>query len=178
MTTLSNVWVNGDGLAVKFGKEEGTVGKIGDHADTWGPLNVSEVHFDYTDIPSLANILVAPQGILDYTTVIPAGSRIQEVRIWAETAATSGGSATLDVGLIQMDFATELDYNGLIAALALTAVDTAGEQTVLNKGSTSAGALIGTTTSVDGFLTVNYNTASFTAGKFIVQVMYYKPIST
>lgn len=177
MTTLSNVWVNGDGLAVKFGREEGLVGKVGEFEDTFGGLTDLQVHFDYTDIPLLSAILTAPQGILDYTVNVPKGARIQEVKITCETAATGSG-ATLDVGFIQGDFATELDYNGLIAAMPLASADAAGEQLVLNVGSTYAGALIGTTLTADGWLTVNYNTAAFTAGKWLVEVRYYLPISS
>lgn len=170
MTVLSNVWTNADGLFVKFGAEEGAVGKVGSYEDTWGQLLAMTLHIDYTDI-------AASPAIMDYTTVLPAGSRVYKVEVLCETAAT-GTNAVLNVGLIQMDGSTELDYNGLIAAVPLTSIDAAGEQYDAILAATYAGALIGTTTSVDGFFTADYDTAAFTAGKWVVTVWYYKTLTT
>jgi hypothetical protein len=180
MTTLANVWINPDGLAVKFGAEEGAVGKVASFEDMVGSLQHMIVHFDYTDIPSLANVVstTVANGILDYTTVVPKGSRIHQVKLWAETAMV-GVNATLDVGFVQMDYVTELDYNGLVAAAPTTVLEDAGAQLVLVEDSTYAGALIGTTlTTQDGIFTVNYNTAAFTAGKIILEVSYYVTMTT
>lgn len=172
MTVLSNVWVNGDGLAVRYGTEEAAVGRVGSYEDTIAGLQVAEFHFDYTDLSATDG-----SGILDYTSPLLKGTRIQQVKVICETAATGAG-AVMNVGLIKENFSTELDFNGLVAALPLASADAAGEQIILNVGSTYAGALIGTTLSEDGWVTVDYDTAAFTAGKWLVEVYYYTPITT
>lgn len=180
MSTLTNVWVNPDGLAVKFGAEEGAVGKVASFEDTLGTRQVAVIHFDYTDIPALANVVSTSvaNGILDYTTVIPKGSRIDSVDIINETAAV-GVNATLDIGFVKDDYTTEYDYNGLVAVFPTTSQNADGTRTGIKVGTaTYAGALLGTTLAFDGVVTVDYNTAAFTAGKWIVEIYYYLPITT
>jgi hypothetical protein len=106
--------------------------------------------------------------------LIPGGSRIESVEVIAEVAAV-GATATLDVGLVRLDRTTEIDFNGLVAALAVTSIDAAGERSALYPGVTGAGALVGTTTAFPGYITANRNTANFTAGKVIVRVNWYRP---
>lgn len=170
MTVLSNVWVNSDGLAVKFGTEEAAIGRAASVEDTFGELQMSTVHFDYTDVAATAQIL-------DYTSPLIKGTRIASVHVLCETAATGSG-AVLNIGLIKEDFSTELDYNGLIAAVPLASIDAAGEVYDGIVGATYTGALVGTTLTEDGWLTVDYDTAAFTAGKWVVTVRYYTPVTT
>lgn len=180
MTNLLNVWVNPDGLAVKFGAEEGAVGKVTSFEDTWGTMNIASFHFDFTDVPALANVVSTSvaNGILDYTTAIPKGSRIMDVKIITETAAVGSG-ATLDIGFVKDDYTTEYDYNGLVAVYPTTSMNADGSEAVIQVGTaTYAGALLGTTLAFDGVPTVDYNTAAFTAGKWIVEIRYYVPITT
>ena len=54
----------------------------------------------------------------------------------------------------------------------MTAIDTAGETNVIRKGSTGAGALIGTTLTNAGLLVADYDTAAFTAGEVVVRIRY------
>lgn len=161
------VWTNNDGLLVKFGTEEATRG-AGGHVKSVGPLDVVEVEFLLTGLGVSASIV-------DQHVVIPSGSRIEKVEVVAETAATSGGSAALNVGLIRLDRSTELDYDGLVAALALASIDAEGDVVTLIQGGTSRGALVGTTLANAGVLTADYDTAAFTAGKVVVRVHFYRP---
>lgn len=163
-------WYNADGLLVKFGTEEATVGKTGGYRIA-GPTQVAELVLD--DM----TLLSATATIQDYNLVLPKGYRIEKVTVQVKTAATSGGAAVLNVGLSRTDTTTELDYNGLIAALALTAIDAVGEETELVVGSTGAGALIGTVLANNGYFTVDYDTAAYTAGKIIVRVYYSKDVA-
>lgn len=165
-------WLNDDGLFVKFGTEEATVSKGGTY-NVLGPLQVSELKADYDDFGSSAAIPESSNG--SYGVGIPSGVRIEKVEVIAETACTSGGSATIDIGLIRYDRSTELDYNGLVAALPLASINADGEKTELTVGSTYVGALVGTTTAYAGLLTVNYGTAALTAGKVALRVYYYNP---
>lgn len=159
-------WMNGDGLFVKLGTSEGTVGNAGEYT-TLGPLR----HIEVT-IPALTALTTTP-AILDDNTWLPKNARIERVDLVTVTAATSAGSATLDIGLQKEDRSTQLDYDGLVAALAKTAYDAAGETNQINVGSTGAGALIGTSlTDTKGYITANYTTAAFTAGKLVVRIYY------
>lgn len=160
-------WTNNDGLVVKFATEEATLGKGGSYEDHLAQLRITELVVDATAIPALASVA---SSIPDMHITIPSNHYIEKIEVIADVACTSGGSATLDFGLIRLDQSTELDYNGFVAALALTAIDTAGEFNSITKGGTGAGALIGTQLSNAGILTVNYNTAAFTAGRLRLRV--------
>ncbi len=162
-----STWTNNDGLRVKFDITEGETG-AGGQVMSYGNVSVVELEILGTEIGSSA-------AVIDDHTVIPSGAIIKEVEVVAEDAFTSGGSATLDVGLIRLDRSTELDYNGLVAALALTAIDAEGDVVSLVQGSTGHGALVGTTLANAGLVTVNYGTAAYTAGKAVIRVHYYMP---
>jgi hypothetical protein len=125
---------------------------------------------DMTDLGTTA-------AIQDYNVVVPKNARIEKVEVITQTAVTSGGSATLNVGLKRTDNSTELDYDGLVAALALASFNSAGETVALTVGSTSAGALIGTTLAYNGYLTVDYDTAAFTAGAIRVRVYFTRDLA-
>jgi hypothetical protein len=159
-------WYNSDGLYIKFGTDEATVGKAGSY-EFDGPQRYLEL------IISPMTGLGTAAAIQSDSVIVPAGAVIQEVHTIANTACTSGGSAVLNVGLIKTDRTTEIDYDGIIAAAALTTIDATGEITKLVKGSTGAGALIGTTIGANpGLLTADYDTAAFTAGKVTIRIFY------
>jgi len=160
-------WLNSDGLYLEFGTAKATANTAGEYITT-GALREIEVKIDLTTLGT-------SPAIQSDTVFIPAGVRIEEVEIVTQTAATSGGSAVLNVGLIQTDRSTAIDVDGLIAAIAITSHDAAGEKTVLRVGSTGAGALIGTTTANVGMLVADYDTAAYTAGVIYVRIRYYRP---
>lgn len=161
------IWYNNDGLRIKLGVDEAKVTRGGEYS-TMGEFREYEVRFGLT-------ALATTEAIQAYGVLVPAGFFIEEVEVVASVAATSGGSATLDVGLIRQNTTTTYDDDGLVAALALTAIDAAGEKTVLRVGSTGAGAFIGTTLANTGLITASYNTAAFTAGEVTVRVKGYVP---
>jgi len=161
-------WTNSDGLYVKFGTEEATVGTAGEHSDLIGPEHVHEVVITLTSLGTAA-------ARLDEHVAIPAGARITKIKVINEVAATSGGSATLNFGLQRLDRSTELDYDGFLAAAPLADYNLAGETKEYIIGVTGVGALVGTTLANPGYLTADYDTAAFTAGKLRVQLFWYKP---
>lgn len=161
------VWTNSDGLRINFGVDEATAGTAGEYRND-ALERMVEVVINCTPLGTAA-------AIQDQFVTIPAGVRISAIKIITETAVTSGGSATLNVGLQRLDRTTELDYDGFVAALALASFNAAGETVTLTNGVTSAGALVGTTTANPGYITADYDTAAFTAGRIRVQVYYYKP---
>lgn len=163
------VWNNSDGLIVKFHRELGTVTKAGE----FGTVADGDQHVVEMSLNPLTALTTTAGTVQDQHVIIPANARIEKVEIITVTAATSGGAATLDFGLQRLDRTTELDYDGLIAAAALTTIDTIGETTVLTKGSTGAGALVGTTIGSNaGVLVARYNTAAFTAGALKIKVYW------
>jgi hypothetical protein len=159
-------WLNADSLYLKRGVEKTVANKAGEYRFD-GPLHCEEVVINLTAVGTNSTIL-------SDVTAIPAGVRIEEVEVVVTTAAT-GATAVLNVGLIRTDRTTVYDADGFIAALALTAIDAAGEKTVLRVGSTGAGAFIGTTLANTGLLVADWDTAAFTAGQIVVRIYYYKP---
>lgn len=162
-------WTNNDGLIVKFGTEQGTAGKAGEYS-TLGPVRLTEVLIDLTALGTAA-------AVLDEHVSFPSGARIERVEIINQTAATSAGSAVLNIGLQRLDRTTELDYDGFVAAAALATFNVAGERNTLDIGSTGVGALVGTTLAHAGVLTADYDTAAFTAGVVRVRISWTKVLS-
>jgi hypothetical protein len=161
-------YLDNDGLLRKYGTESAEPVAGGEYC-TYGPLHEIEIKIDLTDLGSSSAIVDGVDNIF-----FPKNARIEEVEIVVHTAATSAGSATLDIGLVKAsDRSTAIDADGLVAAMAKTALDAAGEKTVLRVGGTGAGALIGTTNSNIGHFVANYGTAAFTAGVIYVRVKYY-----
>lgn len=165
-------YMDQSGLYVKTGLEQ-TVPLTGGSYRTYGELREVEIVLDLTKAPLLsAGPLIVNDEIFFPTSVI-----VQEVEIYTNTAAT-GSTATLDIGLMNVDRSTEIDFNGFIAALAQssTNLSTAGNKTVYTKGSTGAGALIGgSAIATSGYICMNYNTAAFTAGNIRVRIRYFRP---
>lgn len=163
-------WTNSDGLFINLGVTEATLGKGGSYEDYVGGSQCIEFVVQYTDVP-----LTTPT-IIDQMVTLPSGVILESVELIAETAVTSGGAATIDFGLQRLDRTTELDYNGIVAALAITALNAAGKRVVIQNGSTGAGALFnGTATSNAGVFTFNALTAALTAGKIRVKLYFYRP---
>lgn len=163
-------WINSDGLRVRFGVEEAWVTRGGEVSPN-GELLQIIFKVPLTSAATGSALIPRTQGI-----VFPAGLRIDEVEIRTDTAATSGGSAALNIGLNRLDTTTAIDADGLAAAVALATHDAAGEKNVLRVGSTGAGALIGTTLANPGVLVFDYDTAAYTAGELTVTVRGYMPM--
>ena len=158
-------WNNDDGLYIKFGTDEATAG-IGGHVSTADDYQMVSVEVDLTT-------LAATAGILDDNVWVPANARIDKVEVIVETAADSAGdAAVLNVGLIRKDRSTEIDYDGLVAAMVQGNIDAAGETQEVVIGHTYVGADVGTTTANAGYITADYDTAAFTAGVVLIRVFY------
>jgi hypothetical protein len=159
-------WFNNDGLLLKFGVDEGAATVAGE-VPTAGIHRQVEVRIDLTKLST------ATQLILADTTFAAKNARIEEVEVEVESGATSGGAATLDFGIVRNDRTTELDFDGFVAAAALTTIDTAGKRLTLIRGSTGAGALIGTTLANPGYFVAKAGTAVFTGGVLKARVKFY-----
>jgi hypothetical protein len=163
-------WLNKDGLYIKFGPEQAVPNKTGGYADPAdGTQSVLELDIDLTAVGS-------SPAIVSDVHWLPAYARIEKVEVTVLEVA-DGANATLNMGLQKKDRATEIDYNGILADVPETDLD-AAEGTVYSwTTSTSGGAgnLVGATAGVGpdpGYITVDYDTAAFTAGRIKVKLFY------
>ena len=159
-------WHNSDGLYIKYGTEKTTAGKAGE----FSPDNdLHEVQLILT-----LSELTATETIQSDTVILPAGARIQEVETVTHTAAATG--TAIDLGLIRTDRSTELDYDGLLAALPTASMNAAGEKNIFSDNTTYDGALVGTTLAYSGYISASRTDATaFTAGVIRVKIRYYMP---
>jgi len=163
---MANTWLTNDKLFLKYGPTL-AVPNVAGEEDLDGPLHCISIKLDLTKVTATdGSYYVSDQVFL------PKNARIAQVDVVVQTAAT-GTNAVLNLGLVNTDRATEIDYNGLIAALPVTSMTPAGTTTRLNTGSTYAGALIGATNSTVGYIVADYDTAAFTAGVVYIRVYYY-----
>lgn len=163
------LWRNSDGLYVKIGTTEAEVVRGGE-LSTLGALQEIEQVIDLTTLAT-GSALVADSypGV-----VIPKDFFFTEIEVTNEVAATSGGSATLNLGLVRItDASTEIDNDGILAVAPLADFNTAGEVKTYRIGVTGVGALIGTATSLAGYLVADWDTAAFTAGRIRVTIRGY-----
>jgi len=158
-------WFNSDGLLVKSGTDEATPSLAGEYEDGYGNEHIIEAIVPYNKFEAFGT-----DTILSDTLVIPDGARITSAKIYVDTAFTSGGSATLIVGLKRIDRSTAYDNDGLVASTAVASL-TSGATI------TGSGALVNTTLAYDALLTATVGTANFTAGKAKIVVTYYKATS-
>lgn len=159
-------WYNSDGLYVKFGQEEGQAAVLGE-------VRTASVNRELVLTLDLTT-LASTDTILDYTTYLPKDAFIELVTVETLTNATSGGSATLSVGLYKSDTTTAISATALVAAMPITTIGAAGTRTTLTLGSTGAGAKIGSTPGFPALLSAKYGTAAFTAGVVSIRIQWSK----
>lgn len=152
-------WTNADGLKVRFNAEE-VENKTGNQY-VGGPLRSLVVDLDYADLPVAAD---ADQR----QAYIPAGAYITEAYLLVDTAFTSAGLTTLDIGLCQVD-GTVIDLDGIDAVIAKADIDAVGDVVRCN------GALAGGTRNVgtaNAYVYTTTTTGPWTAGHAKLVVHY------
>lgn len=164
---MANSYLDKDGLLRQYGTAK-AVPEIAGEYRTTGDERVIEFELDLTTLTS------SPVIISNTLRFPSANMFIKDVEVMARVAATSSGSGTIDIGLQKADRTTELDYNGLVAAMPKGNVDSVGEiNTFTSTTGTYGGALLGTTlTDVGSYLTANYNTAAYQTGIVRVKVRF------
>ena len=153
-------YVNADGLLVLTNTAEGTPREQGITTEGAKKYFVLDIE-DMTAVPVSA---AAPQQNDAY---IPAGSFITGAFIIVDTACTSGGSATLNVGL-QTRAGVAIDADGIDATVAVADL-------AANKAVVCNGALVGGTATIgaeNGYISFDYDTAAFTAGALKIVIEY------
>jgi hypothetical protein len=156
------VWVNSDGLRVRFPSDDRGVVNGGEYPGA-GEHRVIEVEINLPDVGTSATIL-------SHDIVVPRNSFIEQVELLAETAL--GGFTALDVGLIRLDATTELDYDGLIDGAPVADFAAAGNRVTYIQGSDEHGALIGTETAYPGLVTA-LRTGSAGTGRAVLRIKLY-----
>ena len=128
------------------------------------------------DTASAINGIAYPQA-----AIIPRGSVITRATITVLEAFTSGGAATLDLGLWTRGLATDVvdDADGIVSAVTIAELTTVGEIHLCDGAllplATSASTLVGATGLGDCVVTAEWATGAYTAGKGIVRVEYEVP---
>lgn len=170
----TGTWTNLDGLFIPFGVQEAAATNTGEFKHVGG-RHIAEVIIDLANLPTQASGDIQIQSD---TVTIPNGAFIEEIRLTV-LKETTGATATLDIGLVDQDRATEIDFNGLVTAHAgINDGTDLGQVFLINIGSTGAGALVGTKITNSGLITANPLTASFTAGVVKAEIYYSVPLST
>lgn len=166
-------YLHGDGVYQKYGTEKATATKAGEYK-MFGEDRMIEIRsLDLTTLTTTA-------AIVSDVVRWPATYVVSEVEVWTKTAATTGTSAALDVGLIQSNRSTEIDFDGILDAVAVTDMNADGEK-VRKLGPPASGGLgvladkDSVTATAGGYITASTSTGTFTAGVVDVRI-YLRPL--
>jgi hypothetical protein len=166
--SATELWVNNDGMEVRFGSEKAAVSKGGNMVAGDGNLHEVRATITGTNVP-------AADAPIDKKVALPVGAYIEEAILYVKTAFTSGGSATLDIGLMNDDgdgtFST-LDDNGIDAAIALTAIDAIDDRIATDGAQINTSPANSTNAALPMVISYGYNTAAFTAGEADLVIRY------
>lgn len=147
-------YVNKDGLLVKTNGAEGDI-------VPGGATAVSKKQF--LDLEIEAKNIGSSAVIKADDAYLPVGAYITGAWLLVDEALTSGGSATLTIGLYKDD-GSAIDADGIDAAIALSAMDAAGD--VVKCDGAAVGGVVQTSTANKTYVGFTYGTAAFTGGKF------------
>ena len=175
----NGAWTNSDGLRIYFGTNEAVVTRGGEYKSLdHGGRHVSEVIVNLAALPTVAS---GNQQILS-EIIIPNGAFIECVDVYT-LKETAGTNANFNLGLVDQDRATEIDFDGFLAAADVFngGTDLGLYERYEKKGSstvtTEGGALIGTRLTNSGLIVGFPDTGDFTAGVLRCQIYWYIPLT-
>lgn len=174
VTLNTNEWSNSDGLMVLFGTDRARASRGGEFSTLIEGKHCVEATIALASLPTVASGNVQ---IISDNVNIPNGAIVEQVDLFVSKVMVNSGSGTLDIGLVDQDRSTEIDFDGLVSAIAKTALDGLGEYTKIVLGSTSVGALVGTKITNTGLLVAKASTSDFTAGVVRVRVWFTFPLA-
>jgi hypothetical protein len=166
-------WVNSDGLRVKFGGHEGELGRGGTMLGN--EVNITEVTIDWT-VMALGTD-ATHSVIFDYEAVFPLGGVLEKAD-FTVTEVWTGTGTTLNFGLLQRDFTTIVDADGIMAVVPLTVIDLIGNKVHTEpKGgypdvTTYEGAQLGISLVTDVVLCGHWLTGVPTAGTGLLRIYW------
>lgn len=170
------VWLNEDGLKIRFGNDQATVSRVG-KLSTDGETQEIVVRIVGTEVGANGNATI-------YSDVgIPQGAYIEKATLYVKTAFDSAAdNATLTLGVWSDDgdgTFTVVDADGIDATIAQTALDPAGDTVACDGDMTTAPetliAVANNTRPV--YISAEYGTAAFTAGVADLVVKYRGPVA-
>jgi hypothetical protein len=169
------LYTNSDGLVQFYGPRTTTDYPVARKSITdGGNERVIELDVEYNHIGSGigtfldqdSNLNGSNDSFSNSHAYIPANAVITDVKFYVKTAFTSGGAATLDVGLYAKAGGA-IDADGLIAAQAVAGL-TAGT-CITGAGALATNDNVG---SSNAYIGMTYGTAAFTAGSGRLVVRY------
>lgn len=167
-------FVNADGLVIYYGTNEAVVTRGGEYSRLADGRHCVTVSVSLPGLPTVASTNVQ---ILEDTLSLPNGAFIEQVDVLV-TKETAGANANFNLGLVNQDRATQIDFDGLLAAAdAFNGGTDLGTLTLYNVGTTEVGALVGTKITSTGLLVGWADTADFTAGVLRIRVFYSIPLA-
>lgn len=157
----------GLGVRVHYGTQVDYSERVdGRNVVGYGDTKLMTVDFNYEDV-NTGGALTAARNFSG-VGVIPANAFITKATLEVTTAFTSGGAATLTIGLVEPD-GTPIDPDGIDAAIALTAIDAVGERVLCDGDLVTGLAGIG---AAAGQIIATFGTAAFTAGAATLTIEY------
>ena len=156
-----NTWTNPDGLIVGFSTHsvDDNVGAVTGDSGTLRTYVIElpdATLLEDTDAITVASI--PPQSL-----AIPRGSIINRATFSVTKVFTSGGAATLDIGLYALD-ATVDDANGIDVDLALTVLDAIGDVVICDGALVGGVVACGATSNTDVYVVFGDEATVYTAG--------------
>lgn len=169
-------WNNSDGLLNRFGTDRARASRGGEYSVMGAGNHVVSVIIDLATLPTAAS---GNEQIVADDVTIPNGAFITKVTVTVLEEPTTVGSPNLDLGLVDQDRSTEIDFNGLLADADAFETGSTDLGTIVEyvKGTTEAGVLIGTQITNTGLITASPSTADWTDGTIKVDIQYYMPLT-
>lgn len=152
-------YTNADGLLVLTNGAQGSVNLTG--GTEYG---VKFLVIDIADATAIGSSAAAPAA---NDSFIPAGAYITKASLIV-TTAFAGSSAALNIGL-QTAAGAAIDADGIDAAIAVTAIDAIGDVVACNGAAVAGVVTVGT---APAYVSLDYDTAAFTAGAAKLVIEY------
>lgn len=159
---MVQTWTNSDGLTLYYGVDKARVEPVGEYRFN-GPVRCTEIKFTHADLPAVASNSV----IISDKYALPLGAKIERVEIssWEDFV---GSGATLNVGYIDLDGASNIDVDAFVVEATITE---------LNAGGTNVAGWVGVTVDAVPLVTAKYitwevNTAAITDGSGVVRIYW------
>jgi len=172
----TNEWNNSDHLLVLFGTDQARASRGGEYSRLADGQECVSVIIDLAALPTAAS---GNEQIVADNVFIPNGAFITKVRVTVLEEPVTSGSPNLDLGLVDQDRSTEIDFNGLLAATDTweTGGTDLGTVVEYTKGSTEVGALVGTQITNTGLISASPDTTDWTDGTIKVDIEFYMPLA-
>lgn len=167
----ANKWVNNDGLLVLYPPTVANPSKGGEFSTLDSGQHVVSVTIDLAALSTAASVASGNEVIVADNVTIPNGSLLTKVTATVLEAPV-GATATLDVGLVDQDRTTEIDFDGILTNATVGAL---GSVTEIVKGGAGAGALVGALITNTGLITASVDTANYTDGAVKIDIEYVVP---